>query len=125
MAKVRIANNDRWFLLWLGAFFISGIIALIYQSNKVDVNTEKKKINTSNQVSDSKPPTPCEGTENCISSVRKNFRNSGKQILGEQYLGRGKFGISFLDPIRGEAFNVDVLTDCNCSVTEVNASKIR
>ena len=68
---------------------------------------------------------PCYGSENCIQQVRNNFQNSGKQILGEQYLGRGKFEITFLDPSRGEAYNADVSTDCNCKVLNVHVSIVQ
>lgn len=68
---------------------------------------------------------PCYGSENCIQQVRNNFQNSGKQILGEQYLGQGKFGITFLDPSRGEAYNADVSTDCNCIIKNVRVSVVQ
>lgn len=67
----------------------------------------------------------CSGDRSCISKVRENFNNSGKQILGEEYLENGKFGISFLDPSRGEAYNAVVTTDCNCGLTDVDVSVMR
>ncbi len=88
-------------------------------------NSSTSTGNSSSGTNQSQRITPCYGTENCISAVRLNFRNTGKQILGEQYLGRGKFGISFLDPNRGEAYNADVSTDCNCIVTNVYVSVMR
>lgn len=68
---------------------------------------------------------PCYGSESCIQKVRENFQNTGKQILGEQYLGRGKFGITFLDPSRGEAYNADVSTDCKCNISNVRVSIVQ
>jgi hypothetical protein len=68
---------------------------------------------------------PCYGSERCINKVRVNFANTGKQILGEQYLGNGKFGISFLDVTRGEVYNADVTTDCNCAINNVRVSLVR
>lgn len=66
----------------------------------------------------------CIGNEGCISSVRENFTNTGKTILGEEYLGNGKFGISMMDPEHAGAFNATVATDCNCNVTNVKVSTI-
>jgi uncharacterized protein (DUF2147 family) len=65
-----------------------------------------------------------DGDRSCITKVRQNFNNTGKQILGEKYLENGKFGISFLDPSRGETYNAVVTTDCNCVLTDVNVSVI-
>ena len=116
---------DSWFLFWMGAMVIAGIISVIYVQNTTDkrMNTTKQEDFKKNH--DSSNSNPCYGNENCIAKVRNNFKNTGKQILGEQYLGDGKFGISFLDASRGEAYNAYVSTDCNCNVTNVNVSIMR
>lgn len=85
----------------------------------------KSESNVSTQEKESKKETPCIGSENCITFIRNNFRNTGKQILGEQYLGQGQFGISFLDINRGQAFNANVTTDCNCELINVHISIMR
>jgi hypothetical protein len=65
------------------------------------------------------------GNKSCIDKVRENFNNTGKSILEEQYLGNGQFGISFLDPSRGQTYNAKVSTDCNCKILNVNISIMR
>jgi hypothetical protein len=68
----------------------------------------------------------CIGNEGCISQVRSNFTNTGKTILGEQYLGDGKFGISFLDSQHyGASYNATVSTDCNCNVSVGSVSTVQ
>jgi len=69
--------------------------------------------------------TICEGDESCISKVRDNYTSSGEIILGEEYLGNGIFGISFLDPSKGEDFNSQVKTDCNCTILNVQIEPMR
>jgi hypothetical protein len=82
-------------------------------------------INSSGKNNETQRNESCYGSESCIQKVRENFQNTGKQILGEQYLGRGKFGITFLDPSRGQAYNADVSTDCNCKVLNVHVSIVQ
>jgi hypothetical protein len=65
------------------------------------------------------------GNESCIDRVRENFINSGNIILGEEYLDNGQFGISFLDPSRGQSYNSKVSTDCNCKIINVVVSVMR
>ena len=67
----------------------------------------------------------CYGDENCITKIRDNFNNSGKMILGEEYLGKGKFGISFMDSRYAGAYNATIITDCNCELTNVDISPVR
>ena len=65
----------------------------------------------------------CIGNKNCISDIRENFSNSGKTILGEEYLDNGKFGISFIDAKHtGTVYNATIITDCNCNLKDVNVS---
>jgi hypothetical protein len=105
------------------------IIFLLVAFGSEESNKRNSNSNTGNSSSGKNVGTqrqePCYGSENCIQQVRNNFQNSGKQILGEQYLGRGKFGITFLDPSRGEAYNADVSTDCNCNVSNVRVSVVQ
>ena len=65
------------------------------------------------------------GSENCIEKVRASFTSTGKTILGEQYLGGGRFGISFMDNQHPGAYNATVSTDCKCDITNSNISTIR
>ena len=100
---------------------------------KVNMSTNKtvsdKFDELANRCADNKPnqtsTVNCYGNESCISKIRENFSNTGKTILGEEYLGNGKFGISFMDAQHGDAYNATVTTDCNCNVTNVNVSTIR
>ncbi len=92
------------------------------KSSKKSKNSSSSESSNSGQSSRS---SACVGSESCINQVRANFGNTGKQILGEDYLGNGTFGISFLDARRGEAYNAKVYTDCNCAVINVNVSRMR
>ena len=65
------------------------------------------------------------GNENCIESVRTSLTNTGKTILGEQYLGNGRFGVSFMDSQHPGAYNATISTDCKCNITSSNVSTIR
>lgn len=65
------------------------------------------------------------GDQSCIDRVRQNFNNTGKTILGEEYLGDGRFGISFMDRQYAGAYNATVSTDCNCNVTNSNVTTVR
>jgi hypothetical protein len=57
--------------------------------------------------------------------IRSNFENTGKNILEEQYLGDGRFSISFMDSQYPGAYNARISTDCNCNITSTNISTIR
>jgi hypothetical protein len=81
--------------------------------------------NTTKSTSSNYSSSSCVGTESCINKVRENFNNTGKQILSEEYLDNGRFGISFLDARRGETYNARVTTDCNCNLIDVNVSIMR
>lgn len=65
------------------------------------------------------------GSEICIDKVRLNFENTNKTILGEEYLGNGEFGFTFIDRNHPGAFTAKINTDCNCSITNVQVSTIR
>ncbi len=65
------------------------------------------------------------GTESCIDKVRLNFENTNKTILGEEYLGNGQFGFTFIDRNHPGAFTAKINTDCNCTITNVQVSIIR
>ena len=90
------------------------------KSDKVESNLSKDGDFKNNEIG-------CSGfgDESCIDKVRENFTNTGKQILGEEYLDNGQFGISFLDASRGQAYNSKVSTDCNCKVINVDISIMR
>jgi hypothetical protein len=119
--KKRNFNFDRWM------FFIYTpiIIVLIYFGYKQSQSSIslKSKVNTEENV----PNNGCVGfgNESCIDRVKENFTNTGKQILGEQYIGNGQFGISFLDPSKGQTFNSQVSTDCNCKIINVSVQVMR
>jgi hypothetical protein len=101
--------------------FVIVLIAII-----VGVFVFKKSSNSSsNYQKSSTEGQSCIGNQGCISKVRENFTNTGKTILGEEYIGNGKFGISFMDSQHPGAFNATVTTDCNCNVLNVNVSTIR
>jgi hypothetical protein len=110
-------SSKKWYQIW----WVWLIILFVF--GKIIGNS--KKSSYSNSSSKSSSSSNCIGNQECISNVRLNFTNTGKQILSEQYLGNGIFGISFLDSRRGVAANAKVTTDCNCNVTNVNVSTIR
>jgi hypothetical protein len=108
-------NKKKWYQFWW-----IWIIILIVLGKIVG---DPKKSRTSK--SSPSRSVPCIGNQGCISNVRLNFENSGKQILGEEYLGDGKFGISFLDARRGLSANAKVTTDCNCNLINIDVSVMR
>ena len=112
------------FVTFLVAFTITlFILYLIPILKKSNFNTKKNKVNTEENV----PNKGCVGfgDESCIDRVRENFTNTGKQILGEEYLDNGQFGISFLDPSRGQTYNSKVSTDCDCKIINVSVQVMR
>lgn len=111
MEKVKKKWYQIWWV-WLIILFVLGKII-----------GDPKKYSSSQSSSSSS--ASCIGNQGCITNVRSNFENSGKQILGEEYLGDGKFGISFLDARRGLSANAKVTTDCNCNVINVDVSVMR
>jgi hypothetical protein len=102
--------NKKWYQIWWVWLILLSVLGKLIG--------DQQKSSTSNLSS-------CVGNQSCISNVRSNFKNSGKQILGEDYLGEGRFGISFLDARRGLTANAKVTTDCNCNVLNVDVSVIR
>lgn len=105
---------------WIIAISILLVLGLIGQFSETKNNSSSSTNSSRNNNSQS-----CIGDQGCISKVRENFTNTGKTILGEEYIGNGKFGISFMDSQHPGAFNATVTTDCNCNVTNVNVSTIR
>ena len=107
--------------------FIPIFIYLFYvgYNRSIVANIKVQQEQQAEKVKNLQKTKNCLGDENCISKVRENFTNSGKQILSEQYLGDGMFGISFLDPTRGVSANAKVSTDCNCNVIDVRVSIMR
>ncbi len=116
-------NSKIYSKWWFWLIVVISISALY--SNKNDLASNVKEKNTSNS-------NECSGTgnESCINQVRQNFTNSGKTILGERYLGDGRFGISFLDVenlrnrVDNGTYEAAVSTDCNCNLTNVQVSRI-
>lgn len=102
-------------------FFYCQIVIFFFSC--INAETSKKENKSQNSTNIIKSES-CEGSQNCIENVRVQFSNTNKQILGEEYLGGGKFGISFLDSQRGEAFNAKVYTNCNCEIINVDISRI-
>jgi hypothetical protein len=102
---------------------ITIVIGILYYRNynKSDIKNESPIIENSNYKSD-----PCYGNESCISIVRNNFTSTGKTILSEQYLGEGKFSITFVDLQYPDLLNNAVIdTDCECKLTNVKVSTAR
>lgn len=99
------------------------LIKLFTRNDKVDIILEKKVEDIPKVIEE----IGCSGfgNEGCINEVREHFGKTSVRILGEQYLGDGVFGISFLDPLMGESYNSRVTTDCNCKVLNVDISVMR
>ena len=108
--KLNIKKMKQILLILLAA---SAIVACNDSSKQSDSNSNNNNQN-------------CIGNQDCISNIRKNFSNTGKRILGEEYLGNGKFGISFMDGQHpGAAYNATISTDCNCNIINSDVSNIR
>ncbi len=108
----------------LSAFILVIFIGIGFGSdeNTSSNNTSSKNSSTESNSTEIKKEKKCVGSKNCITSVRRNFVNTGKQILGEEYLGEGQFGISFMDISKGSSyntFNSVVTTDCDCNIINV------
>jgi len=84
------------FLLWFG--------------RGEEYSAEPKRVN--NNTSD----TCVYGDISCIDNIRVVFRNTGKDVLGEQYIGDGLFEIQFIEYGKG-TFNASVLVDCECNIS--------
>jgi hypothetical protein len=65
------------------------------------------------------------GNEGCISMIRKQLAKTGKNILGEQYLGNGIFGISFMDSQHPGVYDATISTDCNCNIIDTKVKAVR
>ncbi len=105
------------------SILVLAIFKMVHESNQKNISStaEKGSYNSPSDINN------CVGVGNqsCIDKVRLNFSNTGKTILGEQYLGDGRFGISFMDSQYPGAYNATISTDCNCNVTNSNVTTIR
>jgi hypothetical protein len=101
---------------------ITIILVLIIFVGLVFYSGNTRKVESSNSVSNECTGV---GSQSCIDNVRQNFSNTGKTILGEQYLGDGRFGISFMDSQHPGAYNATISTDCKCNITSSNVSTMR
>jgi len=63
------------------------------------------------------------GDRSCINKIRSNFKNSGKDIIGEQYDGEGIFQIQFIEYGRG-TFNAYLRMDCECEIDHINVTRL-
>lgn len=116
MEKTENPPVFKWFIL---AILISNTIGFIGMYTFVYFKFEKPQKNQSESI----PVVPCgTGNEKCISTIRNNFSNTGKTILGEEYLGNGNFGITFIDRNRPGSYTARVSTDCNCGITNISIS---
>ena len=104
-------------------FFFILVYAIWYFTS----TTSTSSANSSNVSSSNSVANECTGvgSQSCIEKVRQNFTNTGKTILGEEYLGDGRFGISFMDSQHPGAYNATISTDCKCNITNSNVSTIR
>jgi hypothetical protein len=116
------SENKIYTKWWFWLIFII-IIGALYPKK----SGSKSNFSTSESTDSNYGTNNCVGVGNqsCIDKVRQNFTNTGKTILGEQYLGDGRFGISFMDRQYPGAYNATVSTDCNCNVTNSNVTTIR
>jgi hypothetical protein len=109
----------KWFI---SAILISNTIGFIGMYAFVYFKFEKRQ----NSQIETNTNIPCgSGTEKCITKIRNKFSTTGKTILGEEYLGNGNFGISFIDRNRHGSYTARVSTDCNCGITNVQVSNLR
>ena len=58
-----------------------------------------------------------QGSRDCISKIRENFKNSNKIIIAEQYEGDGIFQVQFI-AVPG-TYNAYIRTDCNCEIADI------
>ncbi len=115
-------NDNPPILKWfISAILISNTIGFIAMYTFVYFKFERhqnSQIETTSNI-------PCgSGTEKCITKIRNQFSTTGKTILGEEYLGTGNFGITFIDPNRPGSYTAKVSTDCNCGITNIAISTL-
>jgi hypothetical protein len=103
--------------------FILGLLGYLMSKN-LDIQTGTTK-NIANGQKNNSEPCIGVGSELCIDKVRLNFENTNKTILGEEYLGNGQFGFTFIDGNHPGAFTAKINTDCNCAITNVQVSTVR
>lgn len=116
------ATSNVLIFLFISVLILS-VILIAHENNQKNISstTNNKSNNSTSDVNN------CVGVGNqsCIDRVRQNFTNTGKTILGEEYLGDGRFGISFMDRQYPGAYNATISTDCNCNVTNSNVTTVR
>ena len=95
-------------------FAIGGVFGLI--SNNSSIRSVTPSSETSEGCSGN-------GDRSCINKIRSNFKNSGKDIIGEQYDGDGIFQIQFIEYGRG-SFNAYVRMDCECEIAHINVTSL-
>lgn len=98
----------------------TGVVAVM-----VIANTGNNNSGVSNSTPSSEISEGCSGNgdRSCINKIRTNFKNSGKDIIGEQYDGDGIFQIQFIDYGRG-SFNAYVRMDCECEIAHINITSL-
>jgi hypothetical protein len=115
-------KNELWTkqIRWV----VSSAIVIVVIANANNNNSDNS--NYQSDFSRNNNNQNCIGNQDCISKIRENFSNTGKTILGEEYIGNGKFGISFMDSQHpGAAYNATVSSDCNCNIINSDVSTIR
>lgn len=117
-------NNEFSLINWDFVIIVTTlIIVILYYQNYYNSERENEATNIENS---NYKTNPCYGNESCISVARERFTSTGKTILSEQYLGEGKFSITFIDLQYPDLLNNAVIyTDCECKVTNVNVSTAR
>ncbi|MDU0808025.1 hypothetical protein [Aquirufa regiilacus] len=117
-------SNNFLPILFVSLFFIFGIYSYLKTNYSEIFNINLHKISDTKS-NEQEPPCTGLGTDVCIDKVRLNFENTGKTILGEEYLGNGNFGISFIDRNKPGSYSARVSTDCECGITNVQVSNLR
>ena len=93
-----------------------GAVSVLVSSN---LNSSSSGSKSNNKVSG----CTGNGSQNCISEIRQRFKNTGKDIVGEQYEGDGIFEIQFIEYGKG-TFNAYIRTDCDCEIAHINVSPL-
>lgn len=98
-------------------WIISGVFALAVIANAgKDESTAVYNSNKSNGCTGN-------GSKNCISEIRQRFQSTGKEIIGEQYVGDGIFQVQFIEYGRG-TYNAYIRTDCDCEIANINVTSL-
>lgn len=103
--------------------FVSFLITIPFKSFSIAIICTLFWVSC-NSITTKKTSDTCDyGDRSCIEDIRVKFKNTGKDIVGEQYIGDGIFEIQFIEYGRG-TFNASVIVDCECNISSTKVTRL-